>query len=62
MEALTVLSKLIGCYERWQEILKPYTLHWTNGNESLQALQTFFDNNLTRLNVIYGQGNDVRAT
>lgn len=47
MEALTVLSKLIGCYERWQEIRKPYTLHWTNGNESLQALQTFFDNNLT---------------
>jgi integrase len=47
MEALTVLSKQIGRYEQWQSIRKRYSLKWTNGNESLQALQRFFDNNLT---------------
>ena len=47
MEALTVLSKQIGCYDRWQQIRKSYSLHWTNGNESVQALQRFFDSNLT---------------
>ena len=43
MEALTVLSKHIGCYDRWLAIRKRYSLHWTNGNESLQALERFFN-------------------
>ena len=43
MESLTVFSKYIGCYDRWQEIRKRYSLHWSNGNESLQALQKFFN-------------------
>ena len=47
MEALTVLSKFTGCYDKWQHIRKSYSLHWTNGNESVQALQRFFDSNLT---------------
>jgi hypothetical protein len=47
MESLTVFSKYIGCYDRWQQIRKPYSLHWTDGNESIQALHRFFDTNLT---------------
>jgi hypothetical protein len=43
MEALTVLSKQLGCYDRWLAIRKRYSLHWTNGNESLQALERFFN-------------------
>ena len=43
MEALTVLSKLTGCYDSWLAIRKRYSLHWTNGNESLQALERFFN-------------------
>ena len=47
MEALTILSKIIGCYDKWQQIRRNYSLHWTNGNESLQALHRFFDTDLT---------------
>jgi len=44
MEALTILSKLIGCYDKWQQIRKSnYSLRWTNGNESVQALERFFN-------------------
>jgi Archaeal phage integrase len=47
MEALTVYAKYLGCYEKWQQIRRQYSLHWTDGNESVQALQRFFDSNLT---------------
>jgi hypothetical protein len=47
MEALTVWSKYISHYERWQQIRKSYSLHWTSGNESLQSLQRFFNPELT---------------
>jgi hypothetical protein len=47
MEALTVLSKATGCYDRWCEIRKRYQLHWTNGDESIAAMQRFFDASLT---------------
>jgi hypothetical protein len=47
MEALTVYAKYLGCYDRWQQIRRQYSLHWTDGNESLQALQRFFNTNLT---------------
>lgn len=47
MEALAVYSKYAGYYERFQEIRKRYSLRWTNGNESIAAMQRFFDSNLT---------------
>ncbi len=47
MEALTVLSKLTGCYDSLLAIRKRYSLHWTDGNESLRTLQRFFDEQLT---------------
>jgi hypothetical protein len=47
MKSLTVLSKYLGCYDRWNEQRKRYNLKWTTGNESLHAMQRFFDTNLT---------------
>jgi hypothetical protein len=46
MEALTVYTKYLGCYDRWQQIRRQYSLHWNDGNESLQTLQRFFNTNL----------------
>ncbi|MDQ3975396.1 MAG: hypothetical protein M3264_02620 [Thermoproteota archaeon] len=46
MEALCIYSKYTGCYDRWQEMPKRYSLKWTNGNESLQSLQRFFNADL----------------
>jgi hypothetical protein len=44
MEALTVYSKYLGQYERWQAIRKGYSLKWTNGDDdSLQPFQRFFN-------------------
>jgi hypothetical protein len=47
MESLAVYSKYLGCYGRWQQIRQAYSLKWTNGDESIQSLQRFFDSNLT---------------
>jgi hypothetical protein len=47
MEALTALSKYNGCYDTWQQIRKRYSLKWTNGDESLQSLQRFFNPELS---------------
>jgi hypothetical protein len=47
MEALTALSKYAGSYDKWQEIRKHYSLKWTNGDESLQSLQRFFNPDLS---------------
>jgi Archaeal phage integrase len=47
MEALTVYAKYLGCYDRWQQIRRQYSLHWTDGNESIAAMQRFFDANAT---------------
>jgi Archaeal phage integrase len=47
MEALTAYAKFSGCYEKWCEIRKRHSLRWTNGNESLQALQRFFNPDLS---------------
>lgn len=46
MEALAAYAKYTGYYERWQEIRKRYSLHWTNGDESLQAFNRFFNSEL----------------
>src|SRR5215212_592718 len=47
MEALTAYAKFSGAYENWCQIRKRYSLHWTNGNESVAAMQRFFDTNLS---------------
>jgi intergrase/recombinase len=47
MEALTAYAKYSGLYEEWCQIRKRYSLHWTNGDESLQSLQRFFNLDLT---------------
>jgi Archaeal phage integrase len=43
MEALTAYAKYSGLYEEWCQIRKRYSLHWTNGDESLQAMHRFFN-------------------
>jgi hypothetical protein len=47
MEALAAWSKYTGSYDKWQEIRKRYSLAWTNGNESIQSLERFFNEELT---------------
>ncbi len=42
MESLATWSKFIGAYEQWQEIKSRYSLHWANGDESLQAIHRYF--------------------
>jgi hypothetical protein len=32
MKSLTVLSKYLGCYDRWQEMRRRYNLKWSNGD------------------------------
>ena len=44
MKALAVLSKYLGCYEKWKQIKQNYQLKWSNG-DSLQFFENFFDNN-----------------
>ena len=43
MEALANLSKFQGRYDIWLQIRQRYNLKWTSGNESLQALERFFN-------------------
>lgn len=47
MEALAALANYQGCYDRWQQIRKNYSLKWTSGDESLKALQRFFNPSLS---------------
>jgi hypothetical protein len=47
MEALTVYAKYSGSYENWCYIRRRYSLRWTNGDESIQALQRFFNPSLS---------------
>jgi intergrase/recombinase len=47
MEALAAYAKYSGSYDKWCQIRKRYSLHWTNGDESLQSLQRFFNPGLT---------------
>jgi hypothetical protein len=47
MTALASLAKFQGRYDRWLHIRQCYNLKWSSGNNSLQALQRFFDTNLT---------------
>ena len=43
MEALANLSKFQGRYDLWLQIRQHYNLKWSSGNESLQALERFFN-------------------
>jgi hypothetical protein len=47
MKTLTTLSRYLGCYDSWQPTRKRYNLKWTTGNESLQSLERFFNDDLT---------------
>jgi hypothetical protein len=52
MKAVTALSKYLGCYEQWKAICKQYNLKWTTGNESIAAMQRFFNPSLTLDSVV----------
>jgi hypothetical protein len=43
MKALSNLAKFTGKYEIWLALRQKYNLKWSTGNESLSALQRFFD-------------------
>jgi hypothetical protein len=43
MKSLTALSRYLGYYDIWQQTRKQYNLKWSTGNESLQALERFFN-------------------
>jgi hypothetical protein len=47
MSAIAAWSKYTGRYDKWLQIRRRYNLKWSAGNESLQALECFFNNNLT---------------
>jgi hypothetical protein len=47
MESLTLISRYLGCYDTWQQIRKRHNLKWTAGNESLLAMQRFFNTELS---------------
>ena len=38
MKSLTLLSRYLGYYDKWQEIRKRHNLKWTAGNQSLHAM------------------------
>ncbi len=54
MEALAAYAKYSGSYDRWQQIRKRYSLHWTNGDESIMSLQRFFNQELSLDTMLHG--------
>lgn len=47
LAALAALSKYCGQYGRFVQLRQNYSLKWSSGNDSLLALQRFFDDKLT---------------
>jgi len=47
MKSITALSKYLGCYDSWQQIRKQYNLKWTTGQESISAMERFFNPGLS---------------
>ena len=47
MKSLTLLARFLGYYDSWQQLRKRHNLKWTAGNESITALQRFFNPDLT---------------
>jgi len=43
MSSLAALSKFQGRYDKWLAIRHHYNLKWSSGNNSLQALECFFN-------------------
>jgi hypothetical protein len=46
MKSLTLLARFLGYYDSWQQLRKRHNLKWTAGNESITALQRFFNPDL----------------
>jgi hypothetical protein len=42
----------LGYYERWQQTKKQYNLKWSIGNDSLQALERFFNPEMSQNHMI----------
>lgn len=47
MKSLTLLARFLGYYNTWQQIRKRHNLRWTAGNESITAMQRFFNPEVT---------------
>jgi hypothetical protein len=47
MKSLTILSKYLGCYDKWQQIRQRYSLKWSRPDAGMQSLQRFFSDELT---------------
>ncbi len=41
MKTLTSLSKFLGKYDQWLEIIKMYQLKWAESNKSIRVLHVF---------------------
>jgi hypothetical protein len=62
MEALTTLSKYMGCYDKWQEIRNHFQIRWTSGDESIKSLERFFNPDLTLDNIYERIGEMIAKT
>jgi hypothetical protein len=47
MKSLTILSKYLGCYDKWQQMRQRYALKWSRPDAAMQSLQRFFDEGLS---------------
>ena len=44
MKALASLSKYMGCYDIWKEIVQRYQLKWSDSNKSIKVFNAIFQN------------------
>lgn len=51
MKALAALSKFLGKYDRWLEIVDKFQLKWSSGNKSIEVFRSIFD--------VENQGNNI---
>jgi hypothetical protein len=42
MKALASLSKYMGCYDKWEEIVQRYQLKWSDSNKSIKVFNAIF--------------------
>jgi len=45
MKALSSLSKYLGMYDKWEEIVKRFQLKWADSNKSIQVFKDIFGEN-----------------
>jgi hypothetical protein len=43
MKALVFLSKFLGKYDLWLDIIKKYQLKWFESNKSIKVFKSIFD-------------------